>query len=430
MAVAPRSSQTFTRHGVAAHANFSTSKIPDRDGRRHQSSRPVAFPIKVQCVATVREEVVMQAELDVFTFAQKCPLYEHGPNKMVTRAASQATSMAVLEFLTTLVVLAAAQLAATQGPQPGQIKNLVTFGDSYTDVYQTGDGGTAWPVYAAMYGNFSLYPYAKAGATCSNKLVDRPYGSVTEYQLPLYLTEKDNGSLELDPDVTVYTLWIGTNDNGAGGILTGDQTPGVTLVDTITCAVNWVKTLYTSGARNFVFQNVRLLSRCRSRKCANERLGLSDAASAADGHVFCRLVPEWWRTPMWHRGSFSAEMLHRVAICYVYYLTMPMCGVDDEQDTMDTHRQSEVVWYTILCSTHESGPVVRASHGRNPVLGFVDVVHIAPHFDASRVYGNALADILNTLTMTVIAIRYSPPPQSTISSLALFLASTAQAART
>lgn len=144
-----------------------------------------------------------------------------------------------------------------------------------------------------MYGNFSLYPYAKAGATCSNKLVDRPYGSVTEYQLPLYLTEKDNGSLELDPDVTVYTLWIGTNDNGAGGILTGDQTPGVTLVDTITCAMDWVKTLYTSGARNFVFQNVRLLSRCRSRKCANERLGLSDAASAADGHVFCRLVPEW-----------------------------------------------------------------------------------------------------------------------------------------
>lgn len=42
--------------------------------------------------------------------------------------------MAVLEFLTTLVVLVAAQLAATQGPQPGQIKNLVTFGDSYTDV--------------------------------------------------------------------------------------------------------------------------------------------------------------------------------------------------------------------------------------------------------------------------------------------------------
>ncbi|KAF9803874.1 hypothetical protein IEO21_09547 [Rhodonia placenta] len=164
--------------------------------------------------------------------------------------------MAVLEFLTTLVVLVAAQLAATQGPQPGQIKNLVTFGDFYTDVYQTGDGGTAWPVYAAMYGNFSLYPYAKAGATCSNKLVDRPYGSVTEYQLPLYLTEKDNGSLELDPDVTVYTLWIGTNDNGAGGILTGDQTPGVTLVDTITCAMDWVKTLYTSGARNFVFQNM------------------------------------------------------------------------------------------------------------------------------------------------------------------------------
>lgn len=28
------------------------------------------------------------------------------------------------------------------------------------------------------------------------------------------------------------------------------------MVDTTTCAVNWVKTLYDTGARNFLFQNV------------------------------------------------------------------------------------------------------------------------------------------------------------------------------
>ncbi|KAM5533673.1 hypothetical protein V8D89_012640 [Ganoderma adspersum] len=80
------------------------------------------------------------------------------------------------------------------GPQPGQIKNLVTFGDSYTKI---------------------------VGATC-----------------------------------TVYTLRIGTNDVGADALLTGGQTPGVTLVDTVTCAVDWVRALYDGGARNFVFQNM------------------------------------------------------------------------------------------------------------------------------------------------------------------------------
>ena len=43
---------------------------------------------------------------------------------------------------------------------------------------------------------------------------------------------------------------------GVGAVLTGDQTPGVTAVDVVSCAVNWVTTLYKSGARNFLFQNV------------------------------------------------------------------------------------------------------------------------------------------------------------------------------
>ena len=42
-------------------------------------------------------------------------------------------------LVTTLALLAAlgsvtASLLPTKGPLPGQIKNLVTFGDSYTDV--------------------------------------------------------------------------------------------------------------------------------------------------------------------------------------------------------------------------------------------------------------------------------------------------------
>ena len=108
-----------------------------------------------------------------------------------------------------------------------------------------------------MYGNFTLYPFAKSGATCSNYLTYRPFPPVFEYQLPLYFTEKYNGSLELDPDSTMYTLWIGTNDVGVNSLIVGEGTPGSTVVNTTACAVNWVKTLYQNGARNFLFQNVR-----------------------------------------------------------------------------------------------------------------------------------------------------------------------------
>ncbi|KAI0077017.1 carbohydrate esterase family 16 protein [Panus rudis PR-1116 ss-1] len=166
--------------------------------------------------------------------------------------------MRLTSALTTL--LAYATLALAVGPT-GKIKNLVTFGDSYTDVFQTGDGGTAWPVYAAGYGNYSLFPYAKAGATCSNNLTFAPFSSVAEGQVPLYLQQVNNGSVKVAPQETVYTLWVGTNDVGANTILTGQQAPGVTVVDTTECAVNWISTLYKSGARNFIFQNMIPLER-------------------------------------------------------------------------------------------------------------------------------------------------------------------------
>lgn len=142
------------------------------------------------------------------------------------------------------------------GPRPGQIKNLVTFGDSYTDVVSTGDGGTAWPVYAAGYGNFKLFPFARSGATCSNNITFRPFPSLFESQIPAFLTQRANGTVRVNQAETIYTLWIGTNDVGSNALLTGSQPAGISVVDTTTCAVNWVKTLYDAGARNFLFQNV------------------------------------------------------------------------------------------------------------------------------------------------------------------------------
>ncbi|KAI0791061.1 GDSL lipase/acylhydrolase [Abortiporus biennis] len=155
-----------------------------------------------------------------------------------------------------LPVFCSIRPAQAVGPSANQIKNLVTFGDSYTDVVVTGDGGTAWPVFAARDGPFNLFPFARSGATCSNNLTLVPFPSVFESQLPLYFSEVANKSIRLNPEETVYTLWIGTNDVGGSTQLTGKQTKGVTIVDTVACAVNWVKVLYQSGARNFLFQNM------------------------------------------------------------------------------------------------------------------------------------------------------------------------------
>ena len=105
-----------------------------------------------------------------------------------------------------------------------------------------------------------LHPFAVGGATCSNNLTDHhPFPSVFEGQLPKYFGQVQNGTLSLNPEETVYTLWIGTNDVGSSTLTTGQQVPGVTLVDVIQCPLTWIERLYAAGARNFVIQNVHLL---------------------------------------------------------------------------------------------------------------------------------------------------------------------------
>ncbi|KAJ8496221.1 hypothetical protein ONZ45_g12545 [Pleurotus djamor] len=65
---------------------------------------------------------------------------------------------------------------------------------------------------------------------------------------------KSNGTFQVNSASTVYTLWIGTNDVGSHSLLTGQSK--ATIVDVIDCSINWLTTLYYSGARNFIFQNI------------------------------------------------------------------------------------------------------------------------------------------------------------------------------
>jgi len=73
-----------------------------------------------------------------------------------------------------------------------------------------------------------------------------------------------NGTLELDPEETIYTIWIGTNDVGVNALLTGSNAPATSIVEVRQCAIDVLKILYESGARNFIMQNVsvRTLTHC------------------------------------------------------------------------------------------------------------------------------------------------------------------------
>ncbi|KAG6333741.1 hypothetical protein ID866_5354 [Astraeus odoratus] len=167
--------------------------------------------------------------------------------------------MKLTPFVTLGLGLTQVSRIATAVFQPGQIRNMVIFGDSYTEsmYYPSADGGYAWPVYAAWYGSFDLYNFARGGATCSNNLTYHPYPSLLEYELPDYLSSMQNGTIpksSIPTDETVYVIWIGTNDIGV--LLGLDASKGVSIVDVRECVVGVVNILYKIGARNFVVMNI------------------------------------------------------------------------------------------------------------------------------------------------------------------------------
>ncbi|KAG6856479.1 hypothetical protein H0H87_003947 [Tephrocybe sp. NHM501043] len=58
------------------------------------------------------------------------------------------------------LLLAISTSAPSTGLKAKQIKNLVTFGDSYTDITWAGDGGVPWPIYARDYVTMHTLTYS------------------------------------------------------------------------------------------------------------------------------------------------------------------------------------------------------------------------------------------------------------------------------
>ncbi|KAH7101463.1 SGNH hydrolase-type esterase domain-containing protein, partial [Auriculariales sp. MPI-PUGE-AT-0066] len=146
------------------------------------------------------------------------------------------------------------------------------FGDSYTDVTLRTTGGAMWPDYVSGYARAAAHSFAIGGGVCSEVLTPRPKGPVMEKQIPAFKAKMK--ALNLDMSKTVFTLWIGTNDIGHNMLVDGVQPKGVTMVDVARCGVDWVKTLYALGARNFISFSMVPLDRAPSYTKPNKNMEL------------------------------------------------------------------------------------------------------------------------------------------------------------
>ncbi|KAI9660217.1 MAG: hypothetical protein M1831_003524 [Alyxoria varia] len=179
-----------------------------------------------------------------------------------------------------------------------QFKNLIVFGDSYSDENQfqyfvthkgshppvgtllpeshaTADGGRVWPRYVVQYTNHTtnLHNYASAGACCSNKITPRylpltnsPFPDLDSYEVPRFLADKrkntniaTGGPLftpALSESNAVYTFFTGGNDIGVDAFFTDSQLPGKIPSDYIDCVFAQMDRVYEAGARYFVIVNL------------------------------------------------------------------------------------------------------------------------------------------------------------------------------
>ncbi len=107
---------------------------------------------------------------------------------------------------------------------------------------------------------------------CSNFITPRflpsihaNFPSLLEYEIAAYLidnttTSNATGKAYFTPALTasnaVYAIWIGTNDLGVNAFLTDSQVAGKTLTDFTDCVFMALDSLYASGARYFVLNNI------------------------------------------------------------------------------------------------------------------------------------------------------------------------------
>lgn len=84
--------------------------------------------------------------------------------------------------------------------------------------------------------------------------IDGPFPSVLEYEIPAFA--KDNKIFKLDLSETVFALWIGTNDIGAGSLVSSAQLHNVGLTNVTSCITEAVSKFQKLGAQKIVVLNM------------------------------------------------------------------------------------------------------------------------------------------------------------------------------
>ncbi|KAI0872558.1 carbohydrate esterase family 16 protein [Hypoxylon argillaceum] len=190
-------------------------------------------------------------------------------------------------MLSHALLLSGFAIGISSGAQSA-IKNLIVFGDSYTDAGRlayfinngeapppgtvipianvTAGGSYGWPYYASQKLGATIYDYAVSGAACSNDIINRyfdlingTFPSVIDYEVPAFKADLAYASAHpkspLFPHRTaensIYALWIGTNDLGEGGFLLDKQRPGKTISDYVDCVWAAFDGIYATGGRQF-----------------------------------------------------------------------------------------------------------------------------------------------------------------------------------
>ncbi|KDR65936.1 hypothetical protein GALMADRAFT_232813 [Galerina marginata CBS 339.88] len=142
------------------------------------------------------------------------------------------------------------------------ISNGTYPGKDYQEVYPPADsaanGGFQWPFYLGIYGNYKIWNYAVGGTVCSNDITPvTTYPDVSNGQKAWFIQDHVvNGRLQLDPEEFKVIVWIGTNDIGIHSFISNDQPNNSSMADLADCQLNFVRSLHSIGARQFVLMSM------------------------------------------------------------------------------------------------------------------------------------------------------------------------------
>lgn len=158
----------------------------------------------------------------------------------------------------------------------------------------TPGGGITWDRWVSIYSGAKLYDYAVSGAVCSNEIIYRylasmfgPFPDVI-YEVDAFVadTKYINTSTHTNTlytnrrsDNTVYSMWIGTNDLGAGAFLTDSSLNETTIPDYVDCIYDRFDEIYKAGGRYFVLMNTAPLQ-------LSPLYGMPDAGGLAASHYW------------------------------------------------------------------------------------------------------------------------------------------------